>query len=61
MYPYEAKMYTIAQSRVWPEQGYKKPEPEPDYENTVPVPAPVNRIFKNQIRFRFNRNRIFKY
>ena len=47
--------------RVRPEQGYKKPEPEPDYENTVPVPAPVNQIFKNKIRFQFYQNRIFKY
>ena len=30
-----------------------KPELEPDFENIVPVPAPVNRIFKNGIRFRF--------
>ena len=43
-----------------PEWGFKKPEPEPDFLNWIPVLINRNRIFSFPIRFLINRNRNFE-
>ena len=46
--------------RVRQEQGYKKPEQEPDFQSKVPVLVKSNQIFKISIQFRLKPNQIFK-
>ena len=50
----------LGTARGRPEWGFKKPEPEPDFLNWIPVLINRNRIFSFPIRFLINRNRNFE-